>query len=165
MKMDWMDSILIRIASRPLEWLFAFVAGFMGYFAPVKNVFHLVVCAFILDSFFGIWHSLKIEKRAFSREKFFNSFFGRLFLVTAVLMLMYAGDIELNLGTEKMFFILAYIVVSLLLVNILKHGGEIFDWKAVAGVIHFIQSRLAKLFGIDVSQIKDFTENEKTDRE
>jgi len=158
--MNWIDKLLLKIGANPLEWISALMAACLGYFAPVKNVFHLMVGAFILDSFLGIWHSLKIEKKGFSREKFFQSFFGRMLLVTAVLMLMYAGDTELGLGTEKLFYILAYIVISVLLINILKNGGELVDWPVLTGIITFLQKKLANLFDIDLDEIKKMTENE-----
>lgn len=136
--------LLTTLQSKPL----LMISSILSFFIPVANILILVGCAIVLDTFTGLWKSIKIGDKVTSRK--LSSVISKMLLYQSTVLLFYMLDV----------FILNEIVIAFFNVPLLT--TKILGLTLVSVEIVSINENYKKVMNVDLwSSLKNMLSRAK----
>jgi len=135
-----------------LQHLYNFLSGiivaFLGYFAPIKGVIHVMVIAIILDLIFGIIAARR-RKEGIKSAKLWRTAY-KLFIAVIIVALLYAMDIEIGVEIIKLHRIVAWLITGFEIWSILESGGQITNHKLFRILKKYMEDKVESVTGVEL---------------
>lgn len=136
--------LLTTLQSKPL----LMISSILSFFMPIANILILVGCAIVLDTFTGLWKSIKVGNKVTSRK--LSSVISKMLLYQSTVLLFYMLDV----------FILNEIVIAFFNVPLLT--TKILGLTLVSVEIVSINENYKKVMNVDLwSSLKNMLSRAK----
>lgn len=127
------------------------LVAFFSYFSDMKEAFHLLFIAFILDIIIGIWAAKAVKKINFNTEKFFTAL-KRMAITYILIMLLYANDKILDQNTIDTSGIMSWLVTGFLAYSIAENGYLITGGLLFLKIKSQLRNKIKSTYGIDIDK-------------
>jgi phage-related holin len=139
-----------------MKWVLAHIYNFisslfiaiLGYFAPIKGVFHLMVIAIIIDLITGVIASRKAG-HGIKSLKLWRTIYK---LVFAVVVVSLAFALDKELGIVKIHRFIAWLIIGFEIWSILENAGKITNHKIFRVLQHFMEDKVKDVTGVDLEE-------------
>jgi phage-related holin len=139
-----------------MKWLLAhfyhFISGvflsIIGYFAPMKDVLHVVLIAIIIDLFFGLI-AARAKGEGIKSFKLWRTVYKMLF---AVILISLVYSIDKEMGMFELHKIIAWGIAGFEVWSILESMGAITDHKLFGLLKHIMTDKVKDVTGVNLEE-------------
>lgn len=121
----------------------------IGYFSDIKGSVHLMLFVFLMDLIFGIWSSIKIDKKRFSVNKFFIAIMRALVSIVFISVL-YAMGKEMHIGSD-LYNYAAWLITGFILYSAAENAYRLTGGKYFLLLKKLLAKKIEENTGIDVN--------------
>ena len=135
-----------------LAHLYHFIAGsftaILGYFAPMKDVLHVVLIAIIIDLFFGLI-AARSKGEGIKSFKLWRTVYKMLF---AVILIALVYSIDKEMGMMELHKFIAWGIAGFEVWSILESMGTITDHKLFGLLKHIMTDKVKDITGVNLEE-------------
>lgn len=150
--MKWILEYSLNFSKWLLEHSLNLISGLvlaiLGYFSEIKGVINVMVIAIVLDLFLGIW-AARIRGEGIQSKKLWRTAY-KLLISVAVVMLLFAADIELEI--VEMHKAVALLIIGFEVWSMLESAGEITDHRLFRILKKFMVDKVQKTTGVNIEE-------------
>lgn len=138
------------------DWLYKTIAGLItvviGYFAPIKDLVHMVILFFLLDMFFGYLAARKLRGEKFSTKIVWKTTFPRMLISLVLIIMAFLWDTTCNQQFLPTYNLISWFISGVLIFSIAKNGYKITNWEVFPLIGNLFQKKIKDQTGVDITE-------------
>lgn len=136
------------------------ITAVLGYFIPVRDIVHLLLLFFILNTLIGAWAAVKVKNEKFSFKIIWDTTIVRMLLALVLILSAYMWDTVYNQNVVCTYKIIGWFISGVLLYSIAKNSYLITKWAVFIKLAGLFKSKTRDETGLDIPE-DEYCENKK----
>jgi len=143
---------LFEVADDLNKWFCGMFFSVIGYFLPIKDLTHMVIVIFLIDTAVGYWTARKLRKESFNPKIVWDKTIPRMAFSVLLLTLTYWWDTTCNQDYLHTYAVIAWGISGLLIYSIAKNGYKLTKWNGLRLLGEAVEHKIEEETGIDLSK-------------